>query len=127
MIEQMWQVLTTLSEEAQKAALTRCAELGFDVNRGPVSLPPTSREVYCQAGRSATRSKSDVYAEDPEQTPLRAQALANMTPALLGVFEHLTHVDAPHEELVARAPKLDDEAVRVAEQLGLPARAAARA
>jgi hypothetical protein len=38
MLEQMWAILTTFSEESQKAALLKCAELGLDTNRGIVSL-----------------------------------------------------------------------------------------
>lgn len=38
MLEQIWKVLTTLTEEAQQAALSKCTELGLDKNRGIVSL-----------------------------------------------------------------------------------------
>lgn len=38
MLEQIWKVLTTLTEEAQQAALLKCTELGLDKNRGIVSL-----------------------------------------------------------------------------------------
>ncbi|MBI3584770.1 MAG: hypothetical protein HY096_12615 [Nitrospinae bacterium] len=38
MVEKMWEILTTLTEEAQNAALAKCKELGFDTNRGIVSL-----------------------------------------------------------------------------------------
>jgi DNA-directed RNA polymerase subunit L len=38
MIEKIWEILTTLTEESQKAALDRCAEKGFDTKRGIVSL-----------------------------------------------------------------------------------------
>jgi len=38
MIEKIWNLLTTFTQEAQQAALTKCGELGFDQNRGRVSL-----------------------------------------------------------------------------------------
>lgn len=38
MIEKIWEILTTLTEETQKAALDKCTELGFDIKRGVVSL-----------------------------------------------------------------------------------------
>lgn len=38
MIEKMWEILSTLTGESQKAAREKCAELGFDTNRGVVSL-----------------------------------------------------------------------------------------
>ncbi len=36
--EKLWNVLTTLTEEAQNAAITKAEELGFDKNRGEVPL-----------------------------------------------------------------------------------------
>src|SRR3989338_253688 len=38
MIEKMWEILTTLTEESRQAALSKCVELGLDQNRGVVSL-----------------------------------------------------------------------------------------
>lgn len=38
MIEQIWKILTTLTEEAKQAALSKSTELGLDQNRGIVSL-----------------------------------------------------------------------------------------
>ncbi|MBU2444941.1 MAG: hypothetical protein KJ666_05135 [Bacteroidetes bacterium] len=38
MIEKMWEILTTFTEESQKAALDKCNELGFDTKRGVVPL-----------------------------------------------------------------------------------------
>ncbi len=38
MIEKMWEILTTLTEESQQAALSKCKELGLDPNRGIVTL-----------------------------------------------------------------------------------------
>lgn len=37
-IKKIWEILTTLTEEAQNAALAKCKEIGFDPNRGVVSL-----------------------------------------------------------------------------------------
>ena len=38
MIERISEILTTLTDESQKAALDQCAEKGFDTKRGIVSL-----------------------------------------------------------------------------------------
>lgn len=38
MIEKIWEILTTFTEESQKAALDKCTEKGFDIKRGVVSL-----------------------------------------------------------------------------------------
>jgi hypothetical protein len=38
MIDKMWEILTTFTEESQKAALDQCTEKGFDIKRGIVSL-----------------------------------------------------------------------------------------
>ncbi len=38
MIDDMWSVLTTITYESQQAAKSKCIELGFDLNRGIISL-----------------------------------------------------------------------------------------
>lgn len=38
MIDKIWGILTTFTEEAQNAAFAKCKELGFDTNRGVVPL-----------------------------------------------------------------------------------------
>jgi predicted nucleic acid-binding Zn-ribbon protein len=38
MIEKIWELLTTFTDESQKAALDQCVEKGFDIKRGIVSL-----------------------------------------------------------------------------------------
>ena len=38
MIDKMWEILTTFTEESQQAALSKCSELGLDTNRAAVSL-----------------------------------------------------------------------------------------
>jgi hypothetical protein len=39
--KELWAVVTTLSDDAQNAALRKCKELGFDTNKGMVSLEET--------------------------------------------------------------------------------------
>jgi hypothetical protein len=39
--KELWAVVTTLSDDAQSAALRKCKELGFDTNKGTVSLEET--------------------------------------------------------------------------------------
>ena len=50
MIEKMWEILTTLTEESQQAALSKCKELGLDPNRGVVSLDESF--INLNSGRS---------------------------------------------------------------------------
>jgi len=38
MIDKIWDILTTITDVSQKAALEKCAEIGFDTNRGIISL-----------------------------------------------------------------------------------------
>ena len=38
MIDKIWEILTTFTEEAQNTAFAKCKELGFDTNRGVVPL-----------------------------------------------------------------------------------------
>ena len=38
---ELWRIATTLTAEAQDAAVRKCAELGFDPNRGHIKLEET--------------------------------------------------------------------------------------
>jgi len=38
MLKRIWEILTTFTDESQKAALDQCTEKGFDIKRGMVSL-----------------------------------------------------------------------------------------
>ena len=38
MIEKIWEILTTFTDESQKVALDQCTEKGFDIKRGVISL-----------------------------------------------------------------------------------------
>ena len=38
MIEKIWNLLTTFTQEAQQAAISKCVELGYDPNRGRITL-----------------------------------------------------------------------------------------
>ncbi len=50
MIEKMWEILTTLTEESQRAALSKCEELGFDPSRGVVSLDESFNNLSSACG-----------------------------------------------------------------------------
>jgi DNA repair exonuclease SbcCD ATPase subunit len=39
--KELWQIATTLTQEAQEAAVRKCQELGFDTNRGHIPLEET--------------------------------------------------------------------------------------
>lgn len=39
--KELWRVATTMSDDAQNAALRKCRELGFDTNKGRISLEET--------------------------------------------------------------------------------------
>lgn len=38
MLDRIWEVLTTFTEQSQSAAFEKCSENGFDINRGVISL-----------------------------------------------------------------------------------------
>ena len=38
MVQKMWEILNTLTEDAKKAVLAKCKELGFDLNKEDISL-----------------------------------------------------------------------------------------
>jgi len=73
----MWEILTTLSDEAQHAALAKCTELGFDPNRGVVSL----EEAFMNLSAARTILVDAVEKRKLIQLPITVQT------ALVGQLE----------------------------------------
>lgn len=71
MIERMWEVLTTFTEESQNAALSKCAELGFDPNRGIVSLD----ESYINLNSACNILKDAIEKKKLIQLPISIQKI----------------------------------------------------
>lgn len=69
MIEKMWEILTTFTEESQNAALSKCAELGFDPNRGDVSLD----ESYINLNSACNILKDAIQQRKLIQLPISIQ------------------------------------------------------
>lgn len=67
--EQIWNVLTTLTEEAQTAAVAKANELGFDKNRGEVPLD----ESLVNLNSAINILKDAVQKEKLNQLPLTVQ------------------------------------------------------
>jgi hypothetical protein len=67
--ENMWNVLTTLTEEAQNAAVAKAEELGFDKNRGEVSLA----ESLINLNFATNILKDAISKEKLTQLPLTVQ------------------------------------------------------
>lgn len=59
MIEAIWNLLTTLTQEAQQAAVSKCVELGYDQDRGRVSLAESyiNLDAACNILRDAIEKK----------------------------------------------------------------------
>ena len=74
--ENMWNVLTTLTEEAQNAAVAKAEELGFDKNRGEVPLA----ESFVNLNFATNILKDAIRKEKLIQLPLTVQKviLANL-------------------------------------------------
>jgi hypothetical protein len=74
--ENMWNVLTTLTDEAQNAAVAKAEELGFDKNRGDVPLP----ESLTNLNFAVNILKDAIRKEKLTQLPLTVQKviLANL-------------------------------------------------
>ena len=71
MIEKMWEILTTFTEESQNAALLKCTELGFDPNRGIVSLD----ESYINLHSACNILKDAIEKEKLIQLPISLQKI----------------------------------------------------
>ena len=69
MIEKMWELLTTFTEEAQQAALSKCKELSLDQNRGVVSLD----ESYVNLSSACNILKDAIETEKLIQLPITIQ------------------------------------------------------
>lgn len=74
--ENMWNVLTTLTDEAQNAAVAKAEELGFDQNRGDVPLA----ESLTNLNFAINILKDAIRKEKLTQLPLTVQKviLANL-------------------------------------------------
>lgn len=69
MIEQIWQILTTFTPESKKTVFNKCAELGFDTNRGDVSL----EESYINLDASVLILKEAIEQKKLIQLPISIQ------------------------------------------------------
>lgn len=74
--ENMWNVLTTLTEEAQNAAIAKAEELSFDMNRGEVPLA----ESFINLNSATNILKDAIQKKKLNQLPLTVQKtiLANL-------------------------------------------------
>jgi hypothetical protein len=77
MVDRMWEILTTLTDEAERAAVAKCTELGFDPNRGIVSL----EESFANLGAARTILMDAIEKRKLIQLPITVQN------ALLGHLE----------------------------------------
>lgn len=69
MIQKMWELLTTFTEESQQAALSKCVELGLDQNRGVVSLD----ESYINLSSARNILKDAIEQQKLIQLPISIQ------------------------------------------------------
>ena len=77
MLEQIWALLTTFSDEAEQAALAKCKELGFDLSRGVVSLD----ESFINLNEARDLLQDAIEKKKLIQLPITVQKdiLANLT------------------------------------------------
>lgn len=94
MIEKIWEVLTTLSDESQNAAMAKCAEHGFDPNRGPVSLD----ESYLNLGWARSILKGAIEENKLRQLPISIQRV--LLNALEAISKHQSGLISGVDEVV---------------------------
>jgi chromosome segregation ATPase len=103
--KELWAVVTTLSDDAENAALRKCQELGFDTNKGMISLEETL--INLSAARDILLDAVDKG--KLTQLPLRLQysllsqsrkvaefltALVNGTDAVINLVESVEDITA---------------------------------
>lgn len=94
MIDRMWEILTTLTEESKKAALAKCVELGLDANRGKVSLD----ESYINLNAAAIILKDAIEQRKLIQLPITIQT--DLVAILESIAKHQTNLIAGSDEVI---------------------------
>lgn len=94
MIDRMWEILTTLTEESKKAALAKCVELGLDTNRGKVSLD----ESYINLNAAAIILKDAIEQKKLIQLPITIQT--DLVAILESIAKHQTNLIAGSDEVI---------------------------
>lgn len=94
MIEAIWMHLTTFTEEAQQAALSKCKELSLDQNRGVVSLDESYINLTsaCNILRDAIETKKLI------QLPITIQK--DLVASLDAIAKHQTGLIGGSDEVV---------------------------
>lgn len=101
MIEKMWEILTTLTEESQQAALSKCVELGLDQNRGVVSLD----ESFLNLNTARFTLMDAIEKNKIVQLPITIQK--QMTTMLESISRHQTNLIAGTDEVVNLANTIE--------------------
>ena len=94
MIEKMWGILTTFTEESKQAVLSKCAELGFDPKRGEVSLD----ESYINLNSASNILKDAIEKRKLIQLPISIQK--NLVASLEAIVKSQAGLMAGTDEVV---------------------------
>ncbi len=94
MIDRMWEILTTLTEESKKAALAKCVELSLDTNRGEVSLD----ESYINLNAAVIILKDAIEQRKLIQLPITIQTV--LVAILESIAKHQTNLIAGSDEVI---------------------------
>lgn len=101
MMEKMWEILTTFTEESQQAALLKCAELGFDPKRGVVSLD----ESYINLSSACNILVDAIQKNKLIQLPISIQK--NLVAALEAIVRSQVGLMAGTDEVVNLADAIE--------------------
>lgn len=94
MVDKMWEILTTFTEESQQAALSKCSELGLDPNRAVVSLD----ESYINLNAACNILKDAIQKRKLIQLPITIQN--DITSSLEAIAKHQAGLIAGSDEVV---------------------------
>lgn len=92
MIKRIWEILTTFTEESQKAALDQCVEKGFDTKRGVIPL----EESFINLSAATNILSDAIQKEKLVQLPITVQKII------------LTHLEAISRSLTSLTGGTDE-------------------
>lgn len=103
MIEKMWEILTTLTDEARQAGVSKCQELSFDQNRGLISLDESyiNLNSVCDILRDAIEKQKLIQLPITVQKELLAslEAISKHQIALIGGSDEVVNLTDAIEKL----------------------------
>ena len=95
MNKEIWELLTTFTEESQKAVKTKCQELGFNIDRGVVTLD----EAFINLNTSSALLKDSIEKEKFNQIPISLQKR---------ILAHIQGISTHQESIISGTDSIEN-------------------